>query len=55
MQDHKNSKPTPARDPYRLMRSDIESLKQDARKMDEVAKAYFAVKTEKELEGGGPK
>lgn len=42
MQKDEDSKHAASRKPYSLTPSEIESLRQDALKMDEVAKAYFA-------------
>jgi hypothetical protein len=50
MQDQQDSRPAPAPGPLALMKSEIESLKQEARKMDEVAKAYFAMKVEEDAD-----
>jgi hypothetical protein len=48
--DH--SKHTPARKSNSLTPTEIESLRQDALKMDEVAKAYFARRPDEDLWSG---
>ena len=49
MQEDDNSRHTPARKPYGLTPSEIEFLRQDALKMHEVAKAYFARRLDEDL------
>lgn len=49
MQEDEDSNHTPARKPNGLTPSEIEFLRQDALKMDEVAKAYFARRPDEDL------
>jgi hypothetical protein len=49
MQQDEDSNHTPARKPNSLTPSEIEFLRQDALKMHEVAKAYFARRTDEDL------
>jgi hypothetical protein len=50
MQEDENRKHAPASKPYGLTPSEIESLRQDALKMDEVAKAYFGRRSDEDAE-----
>jgi hypothetical protein len=50
MQDDESPRHAPARKPYGLTPSEIELLRQDALKMDEVAKAYFGRRSDGDAE-----